>query len=447
MNRRAFLFASTAAYAALLAAPVRAASYGAIDAADLGVRGDASNDQSHALQKAIDHAASQRLPLFLRPGRYLAGNLTLPAHARLVGVAGATRLTYSGMPGQLLRSDGGTRIALEGLTLDGAHRPLSGQNAGLVQLASIDHLAINDCEVIDSAASGLALQGCSGHVERTMITGAADAGLFSLDATGLTLSRNTVSGCGNGGILVYRSASGADGTIITHNRITDIAANAGGSGQNGNGINVFRADGVMVSNNKIADCAFTAVRSNAGSNVQVTANSCLRSGETAIFVEFGFQGAIVASNLVDGAATGISISNFDQNGRLATCSANVVRNLKTDIPYDDPSQGTGIGIAVEADTSVTGNVIEKAPNFGLVLGWGPYLRNVVANNNVIREVGTGIGVSVAEGSRSTVISGNVIEAAKQGAIVGYRWRDVATGDLAVSPEDWPHLSVSGNKVS
>ena len=446
MNRRAFLFASTASFTAALAAPARAAAYGAIDAADLGVRGDASDDQSRALQKAIDHAASQRMPLFLRPGRYLAGNLKLPSHARLIGVPGATRLTYLGAPGGLLRSDGGTRIALEGLTLDGAGMPLSGNNAGLAQLANVEHLTIDDCEVIGSAASGLSLYACSGHVERTIVKGAGEAGIFSLDATGLMLSRNTITDCANGGILVYRSASGEDGTLITHNRVERIAAQAGGSGQNGNGINVFRADGVIVTGNRMADCAFTAVRVNAGSNVQVSSNSCLRSGETAIFVEFGFQGAVVSGNLVDSAATGISISNFNEDGRLATCNGNVVRNLKTTIPYDDPSQGAGIGIAVEADTAVTGNVIENAPTFGMHLGWGPYLRNVVASNNVIHKVGTGIGVSVAEGTRSTVISNNIIEDTQKGAIVGYRWRDVATGDLAVSPEDWPHLSVSGNKV-
>ena len=83
--------------------------------------------------------------------------------------------------------------------------------------------------------------------------------------------------CGDNAILVWRSAVGEDGTIITANRIERITAKSGGSGQNGNGINVFRAGSVMVSNNRITDCAFSAIRSNSGSNCQMIGNSCARS--------------------------------------------------------------------------------------------------------------------------------------------------------------------------
>lgn len=444
MNRRSFLAAGAATLAAI--APVSAMSAGALDASDFGARGDTADNQSAALQKAIDAAAQRRLPLFIPPGTYRAANLVLPAHARLAGVPGATVLSFAGGAGALLRCEGGDRIALSGLTFDGADLPLAGHNAGLVALSNVSRVLVEDCEFSASGASGLALFKCAGHVERCAFAGAAEAGLFSLDAAGLTIARNTVTDCGNGGILVFRSEAGEDGTLISDNRIERIAAKAGGSGQNGNGVNVFRAGGVIVTGNRMADCAFTAVRANAASNVQIVGNSCLRSGETGIFVEFGYQGAVVAQNIVDGAATGISITNFDSGGRLATCSGNVVRNLKTDIPYDDPSQGTGIGIAVEADTAVTGNVIENAPSFGLLLGWGPFLRNVTASGNVIREAGTGIGVSVADGAGSAVIANNLIAAAKNGAIVGYRWRDPATGDLAVAGEDWPNLTVTGNRV-
>ncbi|AXS39883.1 TIGR03808 family TAT-translocated repetitive protein [Breoghania sp. L-A4] len=444
MNRRAFLFAG----AAMFAAPARAfaTGAGAISATDLGILADSSDDQSAALQRAIDHAASERVPLYLPPGRYAAANLRLPSHARLTGVPGASTIAYSGAPGQLLRCDGGAFIALDGLTLDGGGLPVTGSNTGLGYLAHVERLAIDDCTITASGASGLSLLGCAGHIERCTISGAAEAGIFSLDGAGMSLAQNTITDCANGGILVFRSEDGEDGTLIMRNRIERIGAAGGGSGQNGNGINVYRGNGVLIADNRMADCAFTAVRVNSGSNVQVSANSCLRSGETAIFVEFGFQGAVVSGNLVDGAATGISISNFDQDGRLATCHGNVVRNLKTTIPYDDPSQGAGIGIAVEADTAVTGNVIENAPTFGINLGWGPFLRNVSATGNVIRQAGTGIGVSVAEGAGSAVIANNVISQAERGAIIGYRWRDAATGDLAVTPEDWPHLTVTGNRV-
>ena len=62
----------------------------------------------------------------------------------------------------------------------------------------------------------------------------------------------------------------------------------------------------------------------------------------------------MANNLVDGAANGISVANFDQGGRLATVSGNIVRNLTTVGPYETQPPGFGTGIAAEADTAITG---------------------------------------------------------------------------------------------
>ncbi|TIT75883.1 MAG: TIGR03808 family TAT-translocated repetitive protein, partial [Mesorhizobium sp.] len=78
----------------------------------------------------------------------------------------------------------------------------------------------------------------------------------------------------------------------------------------------------------------------------------------------------------------------------------------------------------------------------------PYLRDVVSTGNIIRKAGTGIVVSVVEGSGSAVISDNVIDGAANGAIVGQRWADPVTGDLARSSESgYAHLTVERNKVS
>ncbi|MDJ0933169.1 hypothetical protein [Breoghania sp.] len=92
-------------------------------------------------------------------------------------------------------------------------------------------------------------------------------------------------------------------------------------------------------------------------------------------------------------------------------------------------------------------MVENAPNFGMMLGWGPYLRDVAATGNIIRKADVGIAVSVVDGARSTVISGNILSDVKNGAIVGYRWRERASDDLAKDPGTWPHLSVTANRVS
>ena len=65
---------------------------------------------------------------------------------------------------------------------------------------------------------------------------------------------------------------------------------------------------------------------------------------------------------------GVAITNFNEGGRLAIVQGNLVRNLRARRPAGtDPNDGAGIGIAVEADTSVTGNVIENAPVAGIAV--------------------------------------------------------------------------------
>ncbi len=120
------------------------------------------------------------------------------------------------------------------------------------------------------------------------------------------------------------------------------------------------------------------------------------------------------------------------------------RNLKTDGPYPAEVAGFGIGIFAEADTIVSGNVVEGAPQYGIGMGWGPYLRNVMARGNILRDCGDGISVTVAEGAGPAVISDNIIARPCPGcdrrqtlAGAGERaiWRKDGAG--AVRPPDHP----------
>ena len=236
--------------------------------------------------------------------------------------------------------------------------------------------------------------------------------------------------------------------MVIGNRIEPIAARNGGTGPFGNGINAFRADRVMIANNTIADCAFSAIRANSSGNVQIAGNNCTRSGETAIYAEFAFQGAVISANIVDGAANGISVVNYNEGGRMAVVNGNIVRNLSTKGPYTADPPGFGVGISVEADTSVTGNVVEDAPLYGVHIGWGPFMRNVSATGNVVRKVGTGFAVTVVDGAGAAVIADNIIEDAPNGGVVGYRWTERATDDLAKGgASGGANLTVERNHVS
>jgi uncharacterized secreted repeat protein (TIGR03808 family) len=407
----------------------------------------AVTDGSGNLQQLLDTASNEDRQIFLPPGVFVISELRLPARTRLAGVPGATRLVFGG--GQfMIAGQYAETIELAGLTIDGSGLPLDESIPGVLFLAECRGVSIDNCTIVNSSASGLAIDRSEGRITRTTIRTAEQAGMRIIEARGMSITDNIVDDCGNGGILVWRWTEGEDGTIITGNRVSNIGARAGGTGANGNGINVFRADGVIVANNRITDCAFTAIRANSANNVQITGNNCRGAGEVGIYSEFAFEGALIANNIVDGAATGISVVNFNDGGRLAVISGNIVRNLTGVGPYEPEAPGFGTGIAIEADAAVTGNVIDGAPLYGMAIGWGPYLRDVGVTGNVIRRAPVGVAVTVVDGAGAAVISDNLISGADKGAVVGMRWAETATGDLALTgARGYPHLQVERNRIS
>ncbi len=418
---------------------------GSIDASAHGIRPGADDRKSKAFAKLLKEAAAKNMPVFLPPGDYAVSNITLPDNTRLTGVPGATRIVYGG-DGHLLAADGAGRIELANLVIDGANRWLGDTVDGLVHFSNVANVTIENCEIQGSSKTAVSLQRCGGRIERSRLSGAAEYALYAVESRDLSVTGNHVFDCGNGGILIHRWEKGHDGTIVSGNRIARISATSGGTGQYGNGINVFRADAVMIGNNHVSGCAFSAIRANAGSNVQISGNTCLDSGEAAIYSEFGFEGALVNGNLVDGAASGILIVNFDEGGRLATVTGNVVRNLRLEGPYIHDGAGFGIGIAVEADTVVSGNTVENAPKWGLMLGWGPYMRGLVVNGNLVRRSPVGCAVTVVEEAGSALISGNIFEDTPNGAIAGYRWNERTTGDLSRDGSTFAHLTIERNRT-
>jgi uncharacterized secreted repeat protein (TIGR03808 family) len=415
-----------------------------IDATELGVRAGSGVDQSRALQAAIDRAAGARVPLMLGPGDYHAGSLTLPSGSQLRGARGATRLIFTGGRA-LIGASRADHITLAGLVFEGAGRAMDIN--GLLHVERCDDLRIVDCEVIGSGRSGIRLESVQGTVSGSTVTKAADVAIYSLDARGLTIQNNTVRGAGNGGILVHRSSVGDDGTLVIDNRIEDVANVAGGSGQFGNAVNVFRAGNVIVRGNRIGRAAFSAVRGNAASNIQIVGNTATDIGEVAIYSEFGFEGAVIANNTVDGAAIGVAVANFNEGGRLAVVQGNIIRNLKPKRPAGtDPNDGAGIGITVEADASVTGNVIENAPYAGISVGWGRYMRDVSVVGNVVRGARYGVAVSVTSGAGSAVIAGNMISGLRSGAIIGMDHARMVADDLTREPQRFANLQISGNQT-
>jgi uncharacterized secreted repeat protein (TIGR03808 family) len=416
---------------------------GGFDAADAGILPGTEDDQSRKLQDLIDRAAIVGQPVFLPAGTYEVANLELRDGSRIVGVPGLTRLVYRG-DGHLIAAQDIGRVSLSGITFDGANRWLADYTEGLLSFRSVNEAAVENCEIVGSRKCGVYLARCGGRIDGSRITGAAEAGVWAIEGKGFSIRDNEVFDCGNGGILVHRWTKGEDGTVITGNRVARIAATNGGTGQYGNGINVFRADNVLVSHNHVSDCAFSAIRANSASNITISGNQAFRSGETAVYAEFEFEAALITGNIIDGAAIGISVANFDHGGRLSTVSDNIVRRLVNKGPYVPTISSFGFGISVEADTLVTGNLVEDAETAALAIGWGPYLRNVIVSDNILRGSPEGMQVSVVEGAGRTVIRGNIVEGAARSAIAGYRWKERVVDELEDGNSGYDHLTLTDN---
>ncbi len=426
--------AATGGTAAAAAAPLLG-----IDAGDLGLKPNAPQDQTQALQRAIERAAQARLPLLLPPGSYRAAGLRLPSHGRIAGIRGATRLSLAHARPMFV-SERAETIDLSGLVIDGL-KAKSTEGRALVHLADAGDIRLTDCRIVNAGGNAVALERCSGAVTSCVIEDAGDGALFAIDSTGLRIAGNVIRRSGTNGIQVWRSAPGNDGTIVTDNRIEETRADSGGDGPYGNAISVFRAGNVIVRGNRIDGCAFSAVRGNSASNIQIAGNVCTRMDEVAIYSEFAFEGAVISGNTVDGATTGISVTNFDVGGRLAVVQGNLIRNIRP------AGADRGIGIAIAADSVVSGNVIENAPLRGIEVGYGPYLRDVIVSDNVLRTVGIGIAVSVVPGAGTALIADNLIADAKGGAVVGMEWEQPVTGDMTRDGAGrFAHVTLSGNRV-
>ncbi|MBI4922279.1 MAG: TIGR03808 family TAT-translocated repetitive protein [Devosia nanyangense] len=414
-----------------------------IDPFEFGLSGESQDDQSAAMQAAIDAASLRAKDVLLPPGEYYVRDLELRGSMRLFGVPGGTHLVGWG-GGPIGRLGSVSDLVLDGMSFSAGEGRPDGENRGLLEFEDSTAVTIRNCMFTGAPICGLSVLRAGATIENCDFIGLGDAAIHSADSRGLMIRGNRISECGNAGVRIWRGESGPDGSIITGNRIAQIDWQGGGNGQTGNGVNVFQADDVIVADNVISGCAFSAIRVNAGNNTQIRGNTCLDSGEVAIFSEFGFSGSVIADNIVDGAATGISITNLDSGGHLATCTGNIVRNITAASAVNPDTRP--VGIYAEADTVVANNTIEGVPGIGIVAGYGPYVRNVIVSDNVIIGVETGIGVSVVqEQSPGPVrVSGNIIGKGAAHAIVGMEWENIVSTDLAADAGRYPNVTVSGN---
>ena len=67
--------------------------------------------------------------------------------------------------------------------------------------------------------------------------------------------------------------------------------------------------------------------------------------------------------------------------------------------------------------------------FGILAGWGRYLRDVSITGNVVRNAAIGIGVSAVPDAGTALVGNNLISGSSRAAIAGLDHAKVITEDL------------------
>lgn len=437
---------------------------------------------SGTLQAIVSLAITSGLPLVVRPGVYDATNVSITGPVAIRGIPGKVTFRMTAGAVGIFYLGAFTKAEFYGLIFDGANAAFTNDPAlqpaqGLVNLrrdsGTLQSKAVFErCSFINSTRSGIGVNECRLLVTNCEFSGCAlkSIGVMATDetqirdsrfenqdhaihfspgaATNVVVEGNIVRKCRRNGIAFEPAGTVKINRNITvrDNKIGKLApadtwavsrTDMATTGAEGNGVLAYLSENVVISGNEIADCEFSAIRTNVASQVSVSDNVCRGSGETALYVEtvgisVGEFGATVTGNVVYGGGAGISVVNFDFNGKFSTVAGNIVRDVNPrTITHSGGTYGTGgVGIYVEGDASVSGNTVENA-YFGLALGTNAYARDICASGNVLRNTTLGIGAS-GSAPKEILISSNLIAGYASGAIKAFSYSGVGTPPFAIT---------------
>jgi uncharacterized secreted repeat protein (TIGR03808 family) len=387
----------------------------ALNVRALGAVGNGRSDDTRAFARAIRAARSRGGIIFVPPGTYRVGELESPGKVTWVGVPGASVLLHNG--GAFLMSvTGVSDVVFQDLTFDGNRGARS--NDALVLVRGAKRVRFEGCTIQRGSTSGISIEDAACTVTGCVIRNVGLFGIVCNTQDKVQIVGNEIVDIGNKGVYAYRPRRQTVQLIIADNFIARIRADAGGDGPYGNAVNIFRADNALVESNHISDCKFSGVRVAESSGCRIIGNHFTRVTDTVIYIEFGASRTIISSNhILDCPHRAIGITNFDHGGHLHVCTSNVIKNTG----YE--------AIFAEADTIIQSNIIDGADH-GIVVGYGPFTRNVTVDGNIIQDTRSGssrrlrygVLVSNDKGAKPAFVTNNRIFNFRDKAIYGHDHR-------------------------
>jgi uncharacterized secreted repeat protein (TIGR03808 family) len=389
---------------------------------DAATYGDGVTDATTHIQGLLDAAQAVGGTVFLPPGDYLTGNLTITAAMTLEMATGAAiKFDNTDLDNGLISISGDTgTVRIVGGCVDGNNETMSG--VSFDALLSVFNrfgslTVVEGVEVKNAVGNGvwsfdapIDVIGC--HVHDCTLSGVAASGVYPTKITG-----NLITDCAHNGVSIITFGAVAKyaggGVVVSNNRIENITDGPGATGAYGNGILTYYCSDVTIVGNSIEGTDFSFIRANLSDNVTITGNTCKTSGEVGIFVEFGASNVTVASNTVDACqGSGISLANADDGAINMIAANNTVSNFGLSASREDAGVivehglaignivdgdnnpaaiwgvrlGVGSGTAVTFDAEANGNLISGTKyGIGLPLSHSGTFMARVVNNSVVRE--------------------------------------------------------------
>jgi parallel beta-helix repeat protein len=174
----------------------------------------------------------------------------------------------------LLNINGIYSCKVENILFDGNNVTFSNlsTSSALITLNGAKFTQILNCQTYNSVACGIYASNNSSNTIRDCVVYNCSYGIWTLDSYS-QITSNTVQTCSNNGIMIWTTNIAGNNSIVSNNLITSINSGSG-TGQNGNGINVFKAIAVNIMGNQISGCQYSSIRINGGGDAIVLGNNC-----------------------------------------------------------------------------------------------------------------------------------------------------------------------------
>ena len=236
---------------------------GALDATHEGLSPGAPDDQSAALRPRSGEGRSggpaalpAARPLRGRRRRRCRATRTSDRRARAVArsPSAAAHACFAARARRAAAARRARRSTARALPLDG---PVPACSTPKTSPTSSSTIARSS----EAARAGAKLRACAGRVENCRV--ASDRHGRPLTSTSRAAWRSAATSSPIAATPAFSSAATRRARTARSsrgNRVSRIRADSGGTGQNGNGINLDKANGVIVADNRVDDCAFSAIR-------------------------------------------------------------------------------------------------------------------------------------------------------------------------------------------